>query len=253
MNKFMHFLVGTSIGLITGAFLTKKYLRKEYESKINDEVDSIRKAYADRLDEISKCICSDAMYDCDYNTQNSINSDEDKEEKIKYGSDEAFISDYKNTITQHTGDNTIQYNNPASINKEIDPVKDINKIIEMDSIPDGYEYATLAPEADNTEYVPTIVTRANYIENEEGFDYETVFAYADGIIAGEDNRPWNDDDQEWLFGPGIYKQLETTDAVYVRNSREGRYFEILKSQKDFRETYPNEYEQCFPDDERSMS
>lgn len=83
---------------------------------------------------------------------------------------------------------------------------------------------------------PHPISEEEYVQNEDDYDIIPMLLYADGVVAGDDDREV--EDYERVLGFDVAKkfhQYEYDDVVYVKDDRLRVIYEISRSAKTYEE------------------
>ncbi len=194
-------VAGASCGLATGYFIAKK----KYEKKADDEINSVKKAFNEHLDELKK---DNKLKDIPM-TRNGYSKKKIAENKIK-----------KETSRE-----------PLPTDPVMNNYKDYSSPYRSSAKPKSTK-GEKAPSKDR----PYIISPDDFMAS--SYESSTLLYYADGVLADDDNNVISS--YEELIGPealnsfGQYQE----DTVFVRNDKLKVDFEIILDTREFSKIQP---------------
>lgn len=192
--KFINVLV-FAVGAAFGSAVTYKVVKTKYERIAQEEIDSVKEAFADRLENLQEQID-------DYSTADEAEEWMDRAKQINW-------SDLEDI--------------------EEEPDEDLNEYARVLD-----KYTKEEGGAKDMENRPYVISPYDFGEL-DGYSQVELTYYADDILEDEDYNIVNDRDEligaSSLFTFGEYED----DAVFVRNDRLRADFQILKDYRTYAE------------------
>lgn len=192
-----------AFGAAAGSLLTWKLVEEKYRQIANDEIESVRKYYKDRIDRYL----------------------EDDAELLETDNTEEEVYVTKSDVTELEK----QLSDLGYSSEEVDDlINDPDVIIEPTD--EGIEI-WMEPSGDYIK--PFVISPDEY--GDDGYEMKSLTYYADFVLAdNEDDEIISD--PESIIGDGLkhFGEYES-DAVHVRNKNNECDYEILKHEKTFSE------------------
>lgn len=200
--KFINVLMFAA-GAAIGSAVTWKVVKTKYEKIAQEEIDSVKEAFADRLANLQEQVD-------EYATLDEVEERIDRAQKIDW-------SDYEDLEEENNDED------------DCDPEDDLN------------DYARLVDNYTNGKGGVDEMTKRPYVISPydfgelDGYSQVELTYYADGTLEDEDYNIVTDVDEligsDSLFTFGEYED----DAVFVRNDRLRADFQILKDYRTYEE------------------
>lgn len=191
MNKGVTFLVGLGVGSVVTYLFTKKVIQQKADEEISSVVDTFKK----RFDELEKTTKSKE------NTEEINSKMEIKDELVKKT---PTISAVKEEVKSVIDDLGYSIGVDSSEEKHID-----NTVNQLN--------------------IPYVISEEEF--GEIGNDEETLYYYADGVLADEqDNIVF---DVYTTIGNSLTQFGEFDETMYVRNEEREIDYVIVRSEKKF--------------------
>lgn len=199
MNKlnFAMFVIGAAIGSVT-AWL---YLKKHYEKITQEEIDSVKAAFADRKPVL--------------NLTKEKGEQDDNHNKADFTKLKPDLIKYAAKLQEEGYTNYTEHSN-KNINEEKDK-----------------------PMTDR----PYVISPDEFGEYDDNYELISLTYYSDGILTDEDDEIVdNIGDTVGEDFADHFNEYEE-DAIYIRNNRLKRDYEILKDNRSFKEVIGMNYYQ----------
>lgn len=196
--KFINVLVFAA-GAVIGSAVTWKVVKTKYERIAQEEIDSVKEAYADMLSNLQEQVD-------DYSTMDEAEEWQDRASKIDW-------SDFEDLDEEDDDDEVL--NNYARL---------VN------------QYNNEKGGAENMVKAPYVISPYDFGEL-DGYSQVELTYYADGTLEDEDYNIITDADVDELIGrDSLYTFGEyEDDAVFVRNEHLRADFQILKDYRTYAE------------------
>lgn len=196
MNNSIKLIFAFTLGAVTSAITTWKFIKTKYERIAQEEIDSGKEVYSKKLDTLYKC--KEA-----YSLKHKLDEEEAETEE-KYIPIEEDKETFEKLRNRYTGTTYIGEKGGT------ENMRDYIKVIPPD------EYGANG-------------------ENEEYIDYDLISFtyYADGVLTDDGDYPI--DDPEAVVGPDALNSFGEweDDAVYVRNDDRRCFYEILRDLSNY--------------------
>lgn len=198
-------------GGVIGGGVTYFLLKKKFDARVDEEVQSVKDLYSSKFEEIN-------------NTKNNENSNAEVTEKKEDKASENKSKSFKNSIKKQEKQAPIDYanyysnSNGGNVNaKENDNTQ---------------KAAEVVPEKKPSKKSYPVVISPDEFEDDE--DYETIYLtyYSDGVLADEMDNPVK---VESTIGKGALKHFGEyeDDLLHVRDDKAKIYYEIAKDNRKF--------------------
>lgn len=200
MNKVLYFVLGLGVGAAGSYF----YLRTKFDQIAQDEINSVKEAYADKLDEIRAGLEPEA--ECD-------EKDEKGEKPVKLKHQKPDLMEFSKMVKK---EGYRDYSTKTE--KPDDPAR-------QPFNPDPYE-----------------ITEEEYEELRDLYDKVSLIFYSDKVLAYEsdDNVFEYTDERLTPDFDDHFKKNNDEEVVYIRNDIEKVDYAIYKDNRTYKEVTGNE-------------
>lgn len=201
--KFTNVLVFAA-GAVIGSAVTWKVLKTKYEKIVQEEIESVKETFADRLSNLQEQVD-------DYSTADEAEEWQDRCRKVDWSKLEDLEEE------EEEG--------------EDDPDNNLNEYARLVN-----NYTTEKGGVDDMAKEPYVISPYDFGELDGYSQFELTY-YADGTLEDEEYNIIADDDVDELIGTGsllTFGEYED-DAVFVRNERLRADFQILKDYRTYEE------------------
>lgn len=198
MNKNVYFALGLVGGALAAVLTTRTYFRNKYEAMAQEEIDSVKGAYAKMTEKYKKKF----------------------EEKLE--------------LIAETEVNSVYGKQPAVPLEKPDLAEYTAKLDEL-RVPYISSSSDEPPASSEDDYLE-IVSPDEYGENED-YEYISFTFYSDGVLTDDNENQMDDETIENTVGIHAVEHFGEyeDDVVYVRNDRLKVYYEICRDERTYAE------------------